>query len=63
MNNFANGARRRPCQAHMGYAPVMDGSVESYLSRSPQYGVFICIWRANPKITELRAGETLTGVC
>ena len=33
------------------------------LSRSPQYGVFICIWRANPKITELRAGETLSGVC
>ncbi|KKU88326.1 MAG: hypothetical protein UY18_C0016G0006 [Microgenomates group bacterium GW2011_GWF2_47_9] len=32
------------------------------LSRSPQYGVSICIWRANPKY-KLRTGETLTGVC
>jgi len=39
--------------------PANSGS----LSRSPQYGVFICIWLANPKITDLRAGETATGVC
>ena len=55
-----------PAVAHVsltwGTHLFWDGSDEPYLSRSPQYGVFIFIWRANPKNHKLRAGETLTGV-
>jgi len=56
-----------PAVAHVkltwGHTPVLDGSCEPHLSRSPQYGVFICIcWRANPKI-QIADGRDLKQAC
>ena len=45
----ANGARRRTDK--IGGTRLFCHASGVNLSRSPQYGVFICIWRASPKNT------------
>ena len=58
----ANGARRRPCEAHMGYTPVLSRLRRESLPLATIWSFYLHL-AGEPKNHKLRAGETLTGVC